>query len=89
MNPMIKVLSPYLNTDSEPLAESLTNHKTELWIYADYEKALLLGERVEVGKKPIVLDGEEVCVVSAAVETYLGKALPKKEASYHVITPRK
>lgn len=78
MNSMIKVLAPYLNTDEEPIAEMPTDHKKELWIYADYERALLCGKRVEVGKKPILAEDGRVYVVSSAVSLYLGKALPGK-----------
>ena len=55
MNAMIKELFPYLDTADVPMAEEATDHKSELWIYADYEKALLSGVRVEVGKKPILV----------------------------------
>ena len=79
MNAMIKVLMPYLNTDDMPIAEEATDPKSELWIYADYEKALLSGVRVEVGKKPILVHEGEVFVFAAAVNAYLEASLPEKE----------
>ncbi len=79
MNPMIKELAPYLNTDGFATAEEPSDPGSELWIYADYEKALLCGARVEVGKKPILVENGAVFVVSSAVSAYLEKDLPKKE----------
>ena len=79
MNAMIEILKPYLNTDGFLTAEEASDPKSELWIYADYEKALLCGSRIEVGKKPILVEGGVVFVVSSAVSAYLEKDLPKKE----------
>ena len=79
MNAMIKALSPYLNTDDMPIAEEATDPKSELWIYADYEKALLCGARIEVGKKPILVHEGAVFVSAAAVNAYLESPLPERE----------
>ena len=74
MNANLKLLRPYLETYGKPEAEALTNHKDELWFFLDYEKALLCGERVIVGKEPIRLVNGRVLVSASAVEHYLCKA---------------
>ena len=74
MNAMLKLLKPHLETYGKPEAEALTSHKDELWFYLDYEKALLCGERVIVGKEPIRLVNGRVLVSASAVEHYLCKA---------------
>lgn len=79
MNAMLKPLKPYLEAYGKPEAESLSSHKEELWFFLDYEKALLEGERVEVGKQPIRLVDEKVLVFAPAVEQYLGKKLTTVE----------
>ena len=71
MNSKIPELKPLLMAYAAPEADALTNHKEELWFFLDYEKALLCGERVIVGKEPVrVVDGR-VLVVASAVENYL------------------
>lgn len=74
MNAMLKLLKPHLEKYGKPETEVLTSHKDELWFYLDYEKALLCGERVIVGKEPIRLVNGQVLVSACAVEHYLCKS---------------
>ncbi len=74
MNANLKSLKPALLAYTAPEAEALTNHKEELWIYLDYDKALLCGERVIVGKDPIRLVNGKALVIASAVENYCSKA---------------
>lgn len=71
MNAMLKPLKPYLLAYSTPETDEMTSHKEELWFYLDYEKALLCGERVIVGEKPIRLENGRVLIAASAVEDYL------------------
>ena len=74
MNSKIPELKPLLSAYAAPETEVMTNHKEELWFYLDYEKALLCGERVWVGKEPVrVVDGR-VLVAASAVENYFAKS---------------
>ena len=74
MNAMLKPLKPYLLAYSTPETDEMTSHKEELWFYLDYEKALLCGERVIVGEKPIRLENGRVLIAASAVEDYFCKA---------------
>ena len=76
MNAMLKPLKPYLAAYANPEAEALTNHKNELWIFIDCEKAYLCGERIYVGKDPIRLVDGKALVIASAVEHYLAKSFP-------------
>ena len=86
MNSKIPALKPLLMAYASPEADVLTNHKEELWFFLDYEKALLCGERVIVGKEPVrVVDGR-VLVVASAVENYLAKTLSPRLWTLAVIS---
>ena len=76
MNAMLKPLKPCLAAYANPEATALTNHKEELWIFIDYEKAYLNGERIYVGKDPIRLVDGKALVIASAVEHYLAKSFP-------------
>lgn len=52
----------------------MTSHKDELWFYLDYEKALLCGEKIIVGKSPIRIVDGRVLVAASVVEHYLCKS---------------
>lgn len=75
MNRKLNQLKPYLLPYASPEGDALTSHKEELWYYVDYEKALLCGERVIVGREPVRIEGERALVAASAVEHYLGKSL--------------
>ena len=79
MKSLFKELKPYLFDASAPIAEALTNHEAELWLYADYPKALLCGEKVEVDARPLRVHGGDAYIYAPVVEKYLGGTLKKKE----------